>query len=1228
MSYIYGYGFNPSTQVTVTVVRPDLVEDIVQTSTDEFGYFACQYLLDGVHGTFTVTATDGVNVATTTFDNCLYLNAWWSSSDCIHLYAEAGGLSTFKQYYIKYFDPAGVEKRQSPTYAGVHSFTDNLAILPTFPNILGYWTVKLYENGVLKRTKLVCIDRMVWTTDSTYSNVQTSFAQGETVYFKTIGLKTNKYYRFKLKMSNGTSLYVGSWTTGVTELTGSYVLPSNAPIGTWKLYVRQADSGSGSCEVTYVSCCFQVTTAPPPLKYYLTIQINPTGIGTIPGQGWYNANTIANLTASEFFPGSTGTRYRFDYWDVDGVPNATGIREISILMDADHTATAHYVTQYYLNLTTSPLGVTTPAGIDWYDAGTSASIFAPEFVSIITDVSRYRFNGWTTGDMSEIANPSATSTTVFMDKAKTVTANYVVQYMVKFDHTGLDSSALGTIVTVDSSVKTYGDLPYSFWVDSGTTVTYSYGSIVSSSTSGKRFSLIDVSGPTSPIMVTSAVTVTGNYKTQYLVSFTQTGSAVAPTVTYTADVDPTETVPFSVWVKAGSQISYIYQDIVSGSSGIRYVLTSVTPASPQTVNGPLTIIGNYKTQYYLTVNSPYGTTSGADWYDAGLTAYAGLDMGTVDHGNGTRRIFTYWSGDASGTDYVQSDAIVMNGPKTADANWKTQFLLTVRTSGLGSAITQVYDGSTGLGTATDATPFTGWFDQGTVIQLDVDSPINGGSTKCTFTQWTGDASGTSRPVSVTLNLPKDITANYKTQHQVTFTHTGLDGSATDTVVTVDGTPKTYGDLPYTFWIDDGAVITYSYNNVSSTTSGKRFILIDVTGPASPITVSGPVTVTGNYKAQYEVTFNYSGVGSDFTGAKFSVDATDYSAPTSFWFDSGSVHNFAFNSPLVVTANVKRYVWTSTTGLSTSQSGSITVSTSGSVTGNYKTQYYLTVVSPYGTPTPASGWYDSGASVTASIGSPVAGPTGTRYVCTGWTGTGSVPSSGTSTSVTFTITQASSITWNWKTQYLLTVQTNPSGLSPQPTRNPAGEAGPTNGWWYDATTSVTLTAQNVAGYNFADWTVNGASQGSGVNPISVTMNAAYTATANYNAVSPLAVIINPLSATIHVGESVSFTSTPSGGTSPYTYQWYLNGNPVSGATSSSWAFTPTGSGIYYVYLKVTDSANNTVQSETARITVVQQVPVGGYTVSLERTNIAPLLGMYAMIIALFGVALSLPKRKRK
>jgi hypothetical protein len=85
--------------------------------------------------------------------------------------------------------------------------------------------------------------------------------------------------------------------------------------------------------------------------------------------------------------------------------------------------------------------------------------------------------------------------------------------------------------------------------------------------------------------------------------------------------------------------------------------------------------------------------------------------------------------------------------------------------------------------------------------------------------------------------------------------------------------------------------------------------------------------------------------------------------------------------------------------------------------------------------------------------------------------------------------------------------------------------------------------------------------------------------------------------------------------------------VSGATSGSWTFTPTTSGIYYVYLKVTDANNNVVQSETARISVAS-VPVGGYSISLAKQTSTSHMAAYTMVIAVFAAAMSLTKRKRK
>jgi hypothetical protein len=206
-------------------------------------------------------------------------------------------------------------------------------------------------------------------------------------------------------------------------------------------------------------------------------------------------------------------------------------------------------------------------------------------------------------------------------------------------------------------------------------------------------------------------------------------------------------------------------------------------------------------------------------------------------------------------------------------------------------------------------------------------------------------------------------------------------------------------------------------------------------------------------------------------------------------------------------------------------------------------------------------------------------------------------------------------------YTLTITASAGG-----TTNPApGTYTHSNG------TSVQVTAIASANYVFDHWELDTVNVGS-ANPYTVLMDADHTLKAVFVYSPPppqLSVSINPLSATIKVGESVFFTSSVSGGTPPYNYTWYLNGNPVSGATSDSWTFLPMASGVYYVYLNVTDSQGNTAKSATARIEVTEVTPpVGGYTVQLVKPSLTVQLTSYAMLMAFFSFALSLIRRKRK
>ena len=120
---------------------------------------------------------------------------------------------------------------------------------------------------------------------------------------------------------------------------------------------------------------------------------------------------------------------------------------------------------------------------------------------------------------------------------------------------------------------------------------------------------------------------------------------------------------------------------------------------------------------------------------------------------------------------------------------------------------------------------------------------------------------------------------------------------------------------------------------------------------------------------------------------------------------------------------------------------------------------LVVSSPCGSPTPPRGTnaYDYNTPVVCQVAGSPAVSSGVRRVCSGWTGTGQVPASGTGTSLTVTVTGPSSISWEWPVEYALTVAAGPNGSVS------------TNGGWYDAgATGVAVSARGDHGYELDSW----------------------------------------------------------------------------------------------------------------------------------------------------------------
>lgn len=83
---------------------------------------------------------------------------------------------------------------------------------------------------------------------------------------------------------------------------------------------------------------------------------------------------------------------------------------------------------------------------------------------------------------------------------------------------------------------------------------------------------------------------------------------------------------------------------------------------------------------------------------------------------------------------------------------------------------------------------------------------------------------------------------------------------------------------------------------------------------------------------------------------------------------------------------------------------------------------------------------------------------TNVVCTGWVGTGDVPAVGTTNRVVFTVTQSSTLTWQYVTNYWVEVTADAGGTV----------LGMTNASWCAAGSALTMTAVADVGYRFVGW----------------------------------------------------------------------------------------------------------------------------------------------------------------
>jgi hypothetical protein len=681
------------------------------------------------------------------------------------------------------------------------------------------------------------------------------------------------------------------------------------------------------------------------------------------------AKVLADLPFSKFVDAGATVNYSYNDPITSSLAgkqyrrsSVTGLAS-GFTVSGANTITGNYVARFQLTLAITsgvPGGLSNISGGTngtFYDSGTELSLSATTPVADGTD-KRWAFTNWT-GDVAASPN-SSNPVSVVMNQPRSIMANYTEQYQLTFTQSGIsaaDVNSSATIVTVNGSQKVFATPLFSAYFDSGSVVTYNYAPTVASTVSGKQYALTTPDpAPANPITVSGPATITGTYKVQYEQTFAQSGLAADATGTVVTVDGVTKgfgDLSFSKFVDAGASVTYSYNDPVTSSvAGKQYRRTSVIgPAAGFTVSGANTITGNYVAQFQQTfthsgltadatgtvvtvdgVTKSFGDLSFSKFVDAGVSVLYSYSDPVTSSVAGKRYRRDSITGELSG--------YTVSGANTVTGNYVAQLQLTLAiTPGVPGGLSNISGGTNGT-----------FYDSGTELSLSATTPVADGPVKqWRFSSWTGDVTASpnsSNPLSVVMNQPRSITANYIVQWLQTFTHSGLTADASGTVVVVDSASQTFAGLPFSKFVDQGAMVGYAYTNpVGSTVVGKRYRLASVSGPGTGYVVSGANTVTGNYTPQWQLTFTASGLpigGDSVTGsnAVVSVASSSKSAgnlPFSDWFDDGASVPYAFSSAIsTVPVSDQQYELTNASVLPASP---ITVCTAMTITGVYSVNFY-------------------------------------------------------------------------------------------------------------------------------------------------------------------------------------------------------------------------------------------------------------------------------------------------
>ena len=366
-----------------------------------------------------------------------------------------------------------------------------------------------------------------------------------------------------------------------------------------------------------------------------------------------------------------------------------------------------------------------PAPVIWAP-GSTHTVVVPDFVELGVGT-RYTFTDWSNGNTS----PS------MVIYSGNLIANYLKEHLLNI-------------------ISDYGDPQGGGWHEDGTYVGFSVTPSIFLPDTRHYFTgwSGDYMGtaPSATILMDSPATITASWRHEYLLSVISAYGDPQGEGWY----DEGATAYFSV-------TPYIElpdtRHIFMGWDGD---YTGVAQASSISMDSPATVTADWRHEYLLTLNSDYGTLTGAGWYNKGDIAE--FSVTPYVEFSDSKHYFTGWSGDYTGMS--SSASLKMNDPSVVDANWRHEYLLTLNSE---------YGEPTGAG----------WYDEGEAASISVE-PVQGFLIRHIFTGWSGDLSDTDADSSTMMNSPKTITATWETDYIQLYILIGgvavLGGATTTTVI--------------------------------------------------------------------------------------------------------------------------------------------------------------------------------------------------------------------------------------------------------------------------------------------------------------------------------------------------------------------------------------------------------------------------------------------------------------